>query len=128
MSLRGRVGQHGIGGRQCQNWIEDQQLVIALLNGIPVTEGGAGGKLAGRVVLGIASHALNLAILQFEDRQFPGQRSGFVDPDGKMWNRMLDLFKPVHRGFSIMKHVDKASPKLYEFATSGRHIPSVSIE
>ncbi len=128
MPLRGRVGQHGVGGRQCQNWVEDQQLVIDLLNGIPVTEGGAGGKLGGRVVLGIASHALNLAILQFEDRQFPGQRSGFVDPGGKMWNRMLDLIKPALRGLSVTKKIDKASPKLYEFLSTGTHLPSVSIE
>jgi hypothetical protein len=91
MSLRGRVGQHGIGGRQCQNWMEDQQSVIDVLNRIPVNKGGAGGKLRGRIVLGIASHALNLAILQFEDMYFPGQRSGFIDPNGKMWVRMLDL-------------------------------------
>jgi hypothetical protein len=95
MSLRGRVGQHGVGGRQCQNWVEDQQLVIDVLNQIPVIKGGAGGSLRGRIVLGIASHALHLAILRFEDKYFPGQRSGFIDPNGKMWGRMLDLM-PNH--------------------------------
>ena len=90
--LRGRVGQHTrSGGRQCQNWVEDQKLVIDILNRIPAIKGGAGGTLGGRIVLGIASHALNLAISRFEDKHFPGQRSGFVDPDGKMWDLMLEL-------------------------------------
>jgi hypothetical protein len=91
MSLRGRVGRHGVGGRQCQNWVDDQQQVIDLLNSIPVAQGGAGGQLGGRIVLGIASQALNLAIARFEDRYFPGQRSGFVDPGAKMWKRMASV-------------------------------------
>jgi hypothetical protein len=114
LSLRGRVGQHGVGGRQCQNWVQDQQTVIHLLNLIPAVQGGAGGELGGRVVLGIASHALNLAILRFEDRYFPGQRSGFIDPGGKMWNLMLDLIAPSKRpsihDISITKRVDSSSP------------------
>src|SRR5450631_3766101 len=90
MSLRGRVGRHTrSGGRQCQNWVDDQQTVIDLLNAIPVTGAGAGGSLGGRIVLGIASEALCRAISRFEDKYFPGQRSGFIDPGGKMWNRLL---------------------------------------
>jgi hypothetical protein len=90
MSLRGRVGRHTqSGGRQCQNWVDDQQTVMDLLNAIPVMKGGAGGSLGGRIVLGIASEALCRAISRFEDKYFPGQRSGFIDPGGKMWNRLM---------------------------------------
>ncbi len=96
MSLRGRVGRHARqGGRHCQNRIEDQQAVIALLNRIPAGDGGAGGGLngniAGRMVAGMASETLYAAILRFEDKHFPGQRSGFVDPGGAMLRRMQDL-------------------------------------
>ena len=33
-----------------------------------------------------------------------------------------------HQDFSITKHVDKASPKLYELCSSGKHLPTVTIE
>jgi hypothetical protein len=92
MSLRARVGRHTqAGGRQCQNWPDDQQTVIALLNRIPVSDGGAGGSLGGRIVSGLSSDALARALARFEDRHFPGQRSGFVDPGGAMLRRMQEL-------------------------------------
>jgi hypothetical protein len=92
MSLRGRVGRHtNDGGRQCQNWPEDQQTVIALLNRIPFSDGGAGGSITGRVVSGQSSEALYSAISRFEDKYFPGQQRGFVDPGGAMLKRMEEL-------------------------------------
>src|SRR5262245_47873117 len=92
MSLRGRVGRHTqAGGRQCQNWPSDQETVIALLNRIPVSDGGAGGSVNGRIVSGLSSDALYRAIRLFEDRYFPGQRSGFVNPGGLMLQRMEEL-------------------------------------
>lgn len=96
MSLRGRVGRHARqGGRHCQNWVEDQRTVVGLLNRIPASGGGAGGSLngniAGRMVAGMASDELYAAILRFEDKHFPGQRSGFVDPGGAMLKRMQEL-------------------------------------
>lgn len=92
MPIRARVGRHTqAGGRQCQNWADDQQVVIALLNRIPVRDGGAGGSLTGRVVAGLSSEVLYRAISRFEDRHFPGQRSGFVDPGGPMLVRMEAL-------------------------------------
>jgi hypothetical protein len=92
MALRGRVGRHTqAGGRHCQNWVDDQQTVIDLLNRISVADGGAGGGLGGRVVAGIAGDALYNAIRRFEDKYFPGQRSGFVDPGGPMLKRMEEL-------------------------------------
>jgi hypothetical protein len=92
--IQGRVGRHTQqGGRHCQNWSGDQKFVIALLNLISVSEGGAGGRLdiAERIVPGIASDALYRAISTFEDKQFPRQRSGFVDPGGGMLRRMEEI-------------------------------------
>ena len=118
MPLRGRVGRHTQSGfRQCQNWADDQEIVIDLLNGIPVMRGGANGSIPRlRIILGIASEALCQAITRFEDRHFPGQRSGFVDPDGAMLNRMLEVLgeRPSNRGFQFQKLVDSASPKLFQ--------------
>ena len=92
MPIRGRVGRHRRdGGRHCQNWIDDQHVVVDLLNQISVGDGGAGGSLGGRFVNGMASDALYLAICQFEDRYFPGQQSGFLDPNGAMLKRMEAL-------------------------------------
>jgi hypothetical protein len=65
--------------------------VIALLNRIPVSDGGAGGSLNGRIVAGLSSDALYRAITRLEDKHFPGQRSGFADPGGLMLQRMEEL-------------------------------------
>ena len=84
VSLRGRVGRHTQSGRQCQNWPDDQKTVIMLLNAIPNLRGGPERPLGGRIIAGIASEALCQAISHFEDRYFPGQRSGCVEPHGPM--------------------------------------------
>ena len=55
-----------------------------LLNAIPNLRGGPERPLGGRIVAGIASEALCQATSHFEDRYFPGQRSGFVEPLGAM--------------------------------------------
>lgn len=92
MPLRGRVGRHTrLGGRQCQNWPDDQQTIIDLLNHIPVSQGGAGGSITGGVISGVSSDALYKAIVQFEDRYYPGQRNGFVEPGGTMLKLMEAL-------------------------------------
>lgn len=92
MPLRGRVGRHAkSGGRNCRNWPQDQATVIALLNRIPANQGGAGGQLHPRLVDGIASDALFRAIVRFEDTHFAGQGSGFVDPEGPMFELMEKL-------------------------------------
>jgi hypothetical protein len=88
MPLRGRVGRHAKTGAQCQNWADDQQTVISLLNLVPTADGGAGGSLGGRVVGGIASDELSKAILRFQTQYFPSQQSGFVDPGGPVLARM----------------------------------------
>jgi hypothetical protein len=83
MPLRGRVGRHSRdGGRHCQNWPDDQQSVIRLLNRMPVAAGGAAGSLSKPVISGICSDELYRAITTFEDKYFPGERKGYVDPAG----------------------------------------------
>src|SRR5438874_9532981 len=89
MAIRGRVGRHTqLAGRQCQNWSDDQKTIIDLLNAISPANGGTGGSLKPSIVSGIASNELYNAIVAFENRHFPGQRSGFVDPGGKMYLKL----------------------------------------
>jgi hypothetical protein len=90
--LQGRVGRHTKDhGRQAQNWAADQRVVIDLLNRIPFAEGGAEGRLGTHIVSGISSDELYRAISAFEDKQFRGQRRGYVDPGGTMLKRMEAL-------------------------------------
>jgi hypothetical protein len=92
MSIRARVGRHNkSGGRHCQNWADDQAIVVSLLNQIPQEQGGADGELHPRLVAGIASDDLFAAILRFEDKHFRGQRSGFIDPGGPMFRKLESL-------------------------------------
>src|SRR5260370_16609249 len=92
MSLKARVGRHTqANGRQCQNYPQDQQTVIDMLNRNAMGKGGAGGRLKGHIVSGTCSDALYHAISQFEDKYFPRQRHGFVDPGGPMLKRMEEL-------------------------------------
>jgi hypothetical protein len=96
MSIKARVGRHAKdGGRECQNWAEDQRTVIDLLNAIPAAAGGAGGGLKPRIVSGVCSDELYRAILVFEGRYMPGPIDGFLDPDGGMLKRMEELTKPA---------------------------------
>ena len=93
--MDGRVGKHTQDGRRnCQNWVKDQEMIIELLNRIPVSAGGAGGSLAtGPLIPGVCSDALYDAISRFEDKHFGTQHSGFVDPGGKMLDKMRELAK-----------------------------------
>lgn len=80
--IRGRVGRHANTGAQCQNWAEDQQTVINMLNVLPLADGGPGGSILGNVINGVASDALYRAILRFQKQQFPAQQIGFIEPGG----------------------------------------------
>jgi hypothetical protein len=92
MPLGGRVGRHTRqGGGQAQNWPDDQLTIINLLNNISPADGGAGASLSKSVRSGICSDELYRAISTFEDKQFPGQRNGYVDPGGAMLKRMEAL-------------------------------------
>src|SRR5215470_13338458 len=92
MPLSGRVGRHTKdGGRHAQNRPDDQLTVINLLTKISPADGGPGASLSTPVRSGICSDELYRAISAFEDKQFPGQRSGYVDPVGPMLNQMETL-------------------------------------
>src|SRR5436190_9887515 len=92
MPIRARVGRHTrAGGRQCQNWADDQQTVIDLLNRVPIGSGGKSGALKPRVVAGIASSELYAAIVEFERKHFPSQHLGFFDPGGPMFKKLEAL-------------------------------------
>jgi hypothetical protein len=112
MPLKGRVGRHTkLQGRHCQNWTDDQSTVIGLLNSIPDAQGGPGDSLIGsRIVNGIASDALYRAIVRFEDKHFPGQRSGFVDPGGAMLKRMEELARKPDRPSRYQPDPDALPP------------------
>lgn len=92
MAIKGRVGRHTqIREKQCQNWSDDQKAIIDLLNRIAPSNSGTGGSLKPRIVAGIASDELYNAIVAFEDKHFPRQRSGFVDPGGAMFRKLETL-------------------------------------
>jgi hypothetical protein len=96
MPIRARVGRHTrAGGRHCQNWADDQQTVIDLLNRIPIHSGGKGGALRPQVVAGIASSELYAAIVEFERIHFPRQHLGFFDPGGPMFRKLETLGTPA---------------------------------
>jgi hypothetical protein len=91
MPLRGRVGRHVSTGANCQNWKSDQEVVIALLNHIPIADGGTGGALGGRIIGGFASDALYQAILSFEKRYPQVRQTGFVEPNGPVLAQLEGL-------------------------------------
>ena len=96
MPIRARVGRHTrSGGGHCQNWADDQKVIIDLLNRVPRTSGGAQGGLNPRIVAGICSDDLYAAISAFEGKYFPGQRSGFVDPGGLIYQKLATLAAPA---------------------------------
>lgn len=96
MPIRARVGRHTrAGGRHCQNWVDDQRVVIDLLNRVSTANGGQGQGLRPRIVAGIASNDLYAAIVAFEAKNFPGQHLGFFDPGGPMFRRLEALGTPA---------------------------------
>jgi hypothetical protein len=111
VAIRGRVGRHTqLGGRQCQNWSDDQKVVIGLLNQISPPNAGTGGGLRPRIVAGMASDELYKAIVAFENKHFLGQRSGFVDPGGKMYRKLWALAAPAPAPVPIVPPAPVAPP------------------
>jgi hypothetical protein len=119
MPLRGRVGRHTQeGGKHCRNWEDDQEKVSALLNRIPVADGGAGGGLRGPVVRDECSDALYQAIARFEDKYFPGQRSGFVDPvNPPMFKFMEDMVRRLEE--KAREEASRSRPYAYYAKIAG---------
>ena len=97
MPIRARVGRHTrSGGGHCQNWADDPKVIIDLLNSIPRT---SGERKAGsiRASSRAFSNELYAAISAFEDKYWPGQRSGYIDPGGAMYQKLALLAAPPLR-------------------------------
>jgi hypothetical protein len=77
--FKASVGKYGAGGRQCYNTVKDQQMIIDLLNRIPVSYGGTEGKLITPPLWGVVSNDLHQAIVHFQT--FYADR-GLVPADG----------------------------------------------
>lgn len=86
MPIRANVGRRSK-DRHCQNWKDDQQVVIDFLNKIPAAWGGAEGSLKGRVVAGLASNELYQAILRFQ-KEAKFKQTGFVEPNSEFLSVM----------------------------------------
>ncbi|HLK82767.1 MAG TPA: hypothetical protein VKT99_14910 [Xanthobacteraceae bacterium] len=92
MGLTSSVGRRH--GRDSRNRIADQKIVQDLLNRIPASAGGAGGSLNERMVEGICSNKLHLAILNFQRKNLPPQLAdGHVDPGGRTLDAMERMAK-----------------------------------
>jgi hypothetical protein len=92
MQLKDKVGRFAATGRSCQNWKKDQELVISLLNKIPISDGGAENMLKPQlVVTGLASDSLYSSILYFQQKNFPGTPDGYIQPAGPTFNRLVGL-------------------------------------
>ena len=92
MRLKDKVGRFAATGRNCQNWKKDQQLVISLLNKIPISDGGAEDMLKPQLVVnGHASDSLYTSILYFQQKKFPGTPDGYIQPAGPTFKRLVEL-------------------------------------
>lgn len=91
MAIRGRVGRHVKTNKNCQNWKADQKVVTELLNRISIADGGAEGALNAPIIGGIASQSLYTSILYFQNKHFPRDMSGFIDPSGPMLAKLESL-------------------------------------
>jgi len=92
MQLKDKVGRFAATGRSCQNWKKDQELVISLLNKIPISDGGAENMLKPQlVVTGHASDSLYTSILYFQQKNFPGTPDGYIRPAGPAFTRLVEL-------------------------------------
>ncbi|MTV12274.1 MULTISPECIES: hypothetical protein [Bradyrhizobium] len=90
--LKDKVGRFAATGRSCQNWKQDQELVISLLNKIAISDGGAETTLKPQmVVTGHASDSLYNSILYFQKKNFPGTPDGYIRPGGPTFTRLVDL-------------------------------------
>src|SRR5258707_1003743 len=91
MGLKGSVGRRA--GRDSRNHINDQKVIQDLLNRIPASAGGAGGTLNERMVEGISSNKLYLAIVNFQKKNVPKFADGHVDPGGRTLDAMERMAK-----------------------------------
>jgi hypothetical protein len=103
-TLKDRVGRYARAqgghkpGDPCRNFKADQQMVIDLLNMLPVGSGGKGGTLRPPIVDGTCDEKLYQAILDFEKRWFPKDPpNGFVDETGPVFKKLFEEAKRIAR-------------------------------
>src|SRR5437016_5984605 len=91
------VGNHGPTKKPCYNTIDDQTMVRDLLNAIPESKGGAGGKLKGSLRWGIVRDDIYTAIIRFQQAHPEEHLSvdGHVDPHEKTLRLLLRLAKAL---------------------------------
>src|SRR6266849_4875082 len=87
-------------GRDLRNRISDQKIIQDLLNKILASTGGAEGSLNERMVEGICSNNLYLAILNFQKTNLPQFADGHVTQTiDYHWNQ-----KGTYNTFGIADH------------------------
>jgi len=98
-------------GRDSRNRVSDQKIVQDLLNRIPASAGGTEGLLNERMVEGICSNKLFLAILNFQKKNLPQFADGHVDPDSRSTEAMERLAKIHDLAVSAIKARSDAAEK-----------------
>ncbi len=109
MGLISSVGRRQ--GRDSQNRVNDQKIVQDLLNKIPASAGGAEGSLNERMVEGICSNKLFLAILTFQKRNLPQSADGHIDPGGRSLDALERMAKIQDLAVSAAKASSDAAAK-----------------
>ena len=119
MGIVSSVGRrHGVDSR---NHISDQKIVQDLLNKIPASAGGAQGALNARIVEGVCSDSLYLAILNFQKANVPQFADGHVAPGSRTLDAMERLAKVPDAGGSAVKAISAAEEKAARNKTTIDH-------
>jgi hypothetical protein len=119
MGVTSSVGRRH--GRNSRNRITDQKNVQDLLNRIPASTGGAGGTLNERIVEGICSDKLYLAILNFQKKNLPQFADGHVDPGGRTLDAMERMAKINDFLVSANKAISDAAEKAARYKAKVDH-------
>jgi hypothetical protein len=113
MGLTGSVGRRH--GRNSRNHVSDQKIVQDFLNRIPASAGGAERTLNERMVEGICSDKLSLAILNFQKKNLPQFADGHVDPASRTLDAMERMAKLNEFLVSANKAISDASEKFARY-------------
>jgi hypothetical protein len=108
-------------GRDSRNRISDQKIVQDLLNRIPVSVGGAGGTLNERMLEGVCSNNLYLAILNFQKRNVPKFADGHVDPGSSTIDVMERMAKMNDLVVSAAKTISDVAEKAARYEAAVDH-------
>ena len=96
--FKASIGKYGADKKQCYNTTSDQEMVQFLLNKIPETSGGTGGKLKASPRWGIISEELYQAILRFQRTHAKDENlcvDGHVDPHDRTIRALLKYAYPL---------------------------------